>query len=185
MVYISKTLGLEEVADYWEGVVNINTYQTKRFAQNILESLNGSVQDKLISIYGWAFKKDTNDSRESASIYLAKELLLNKALLNVYDPMVHPDRIKSDILNMLLDSNIKKSNIQFYLDRLNIFQSNYEACENSNLIAICTEWDEFLEYNWEKIFDSMKKGPWVFDGRNIINTDKLKAIGFNTYSIGR
>jgi len=185
LVYISKTLGLEEVADYWEGVVNINTYQTKRFAQNILESLNGSVQDKLISIYGWAFKKDTNDSRESASIYLAKELLLNKALLNVYDPMVHPDRIKSDILNMLLDSNIKKSNIQFYLDRLNIFQSNYEACENSNLIAICTEWDEFLEYNWEKIFDSMKKGPWVFDGRNIINTDKLKAIGFNTYSIGR
>ena len=67
--------------------------------------------------------------------------------------------------------------------KLNIFQSNYEACENSNLIAICTEWDEFLKYNWETIFDSMKREPWVFDGRNIINTDKLKAIGFNTYSI--
>ena len=185
LVYISRNLGLEEVADYWEGVVNINLYQTKRFFHNILESLNGSVQDKLITIYGWAFKKDTNDSRESASIYLAKELLLNNAYVNVYDPMVQPDRIKSDILNLLNDCNIKSNSIQFYLDRLNIFQSNYEACENSNLIAICTEWDEFLKYNWETIFDSMKREPWVFDGRNIINTNKLKAIGFNTYSIGR
>jgi UDPglucose 6-dehydrogenase len=185
LVYISRNLGLDEVADYWEGVVNINLYQTNRFAHNILESLNGSVQDKLITIYGWAFKKDTNDSRESASIYLAKELLLNKALVNVYDPMVHPDRIKSDILNLLLDSDIQNSNLQFYLDRLNISQSNYEACKDSNLIAICTEWDEFLKYDWKKIFDSMKKEPWVFDGRNIINIDELKSIGFNTYSIGR
>ena len=185
LVYISRNLGLEEVADYWEGVVNVNLYQTKRFFHNILESLNGSVQDKLITIYGWAFKKDTNDSRESASIYLAKELLLNNAYVNVYDPMVQPDRIKSDILNLLNDCNINSNSIQLYLDRLNIFQSNYEACENSNLIAICTEWDEFLKYNWETIFDSMKREPWVFDGRNIINTDKLKAIGFNTYSIGR
>ena len=185
LVYISRCLGLDEVADYWESVVNINLYQTKRFAYNILESLNGSVQDKLITIYGWAFKKDTNDSRESASIYLVKELLLNNASVNVYDPMVDPDRIKSDILNLLIDSGIKDSNLQFYLDRLNIFQSNYEACKDSNLIAICTEWDEFLKYDWKKIFDSMKKEPWVFDGRNIINIDELKSIGFNTYSIGK
>ena len=105
--------------------------------------------------------------------------------MNVYDPMVHPDRIKSDILNLLLDSDIQNSNLQFYLDRLNISQSNYEACKDSNLIAICTEWDEFLKYDWKKIFDSMKKEPWVFDGRNIINIDELKSIGFNTYSIGR
>ena len=72
LVYISRYYGLNEVADYWESVVKINNYQTKRIGDKIIKALDSEKNNNVVAILGWAFKKDTNDSRESASIYLAK-----------------------------------------------------------------------------------------------------------------
>ncbi len=185
LVYLSRSLNLNEVADYWERVVSINSYQTKRFSLNIIDSLDNSIKDKLITIYGWSFKKDTNDSRESASIYLTKELLIDGALVNVYDPMVGEERIKSDISNILNTCKFKNTQIQFFLNRLKVFKSPYNASKNSNLIAVCTEWDQFLKLNWKNIFVAMKGYPKIHDGRNILDIKRLKEIGFETYSIGK
>jgi UDPglucose 6-dehydrogenase len=185
LVYISRTLGLDEVADYWESVVKINSYQTKRFANNIKESLNNSISNKLITIYGWAFKKNTNDSRESASIYLAKELLINGAIINVYDPMVESSRIQSDIISLLKEHNLEDSIILDYINRLSVYKSPYRASLNSNLIAVCTEWEDFIDYDWKKIYNNMKHPAWVFEGRNILDIKQLEQIGFQSFFIGK
>ncbi len=185
LVYLSRSLNLDEVADYWERVVSINSYQTKRFSLNIIDSLDNSIKDKLITIYGWSFKKDTNDSRESASIYLTKELLIDGALVNVYDPMVSEERIKSDISNLLNTYKFKNTQIKYFLNRLKVFKSPYDASKNSNLIAVCTEWDQFLKLNWKNIFATMQDYPKIHDGRNILDIERLKEIGFETYSIGK
>jgi UDPglucose 6-dehydrogenase len=185
LVYISRSLGLDEVADYWESVVNINSYQTKRFANNIKESLNNSISNKLITIYGWAFKKNTNDSRESASIYLAKELLINGAIVNVYDPMVESSRVQSDIINLLKEHNLEDSKIHDYINRLSVYKSPYKASLNSNLIAVCTEWEDFTDYDWKKIYNNMQHPAWVFEGRNILDIKQLEQIGFQSFFIGK
>jgi UDPglucose 6-dehydrogenase len=180
LVYISRSLGLDEVADYWERVVEINNYQTTRFSQKILSLLNYSLHNKVITILGWSFKKNTNDSRESASIYLAEKLLDKEAIINIYDPMVKDSRIISDLKNLMIDKDITK-----HLSRINIFSDPYSAINESSLLAICTEWDEFLGYDWEQIYNSMQKPAWICDGRNLLNTKELKSIGFKIYSIGK
>ena len=133
-------------------------------------------ENKTISVLGWAFKKDTNDSRESASIYLTKSLIENNVNVKVYDPMVSKENVNSDLLEM--GANINSKNLKF-------FNSPTEAIKSSSGIAICTEWDEFKNYDWKNIYNLMDDSPWVFDGRNILNIEKIKGFGFNVYSIGK
>ena len=178
LVYIAESLGLEEVAKYWQSVVDINNYQTNRFGNIILKSLYNTVSEKKITIFGWSFKKDTNDSRESAAIYLTKFLLLNKAKVSVYDPKVKKDRIVSDLVNVSLDNDIINSNL--------IINNNpNEAANNSHAIAIVTEWDEFIDLNWKEIYKILHKPAKIFDGRNILDKEEIEKIGFNLYSIGK
>ncbi len=173
LVYLCRNYGLNEVADYWEQVILINNYQTNRFSNNIINELGGNIKDKTITILGWAFKKNTNDSRESSSIYVSCKLLLEGGSLQIFDPMVKCDRIKSDIEDALQNQGLNKSRINAYLDQITICSSHLDALNGSDLVAILTEWDEFKSYNWPKI----KKNTKLFDGRNIIsNTD---------YSIGK
>lgn len=179
LVYIAKSYGLQEVADYWEQVIIINNHQKKRFASNIVKTLYNTVSGKKIAFLGWAFKKDTNDTRESAAIYVADDLLSEQANIAVYDPKVSETVIFRDL--DYLDSRKPEENRA----GLVVKTDAYEACKDAHAIAVLTEWDEFKAYDWQKIYDNMKKPAFVFDGRNILDGEKLSEIGFVFQGIGK
>ncbi|MCX2678321.1 UDP-glucose 6-dehydrogenase [Galbibacter sp. EGI 63066] len=178
LVYIAKTYGLNEVADYWEQVIIMNDYQKRRFAENIVNTLYNTVSGKKIAFLGWAFKKDTNDTRESAAIYVADDLLNEQSDIAVYDPKVKAERMYADLdyLNTRSSEENRKG--------LTVCGDPYEACQGAHAIAVLTEWDEFKDYDWKKIYNNMQKPAFVFDGRGILDKNKLKEIGFVYYKIG-
>lgn len=178
LVYIAKSYGLSEVADYWEQVIIMNDHQKRRFSNNIVQTLYNTVADKKIAFLGWAFKKDTNDTRESAAIYVANDLINEHAKIAVYDPKVSRKKILSDL--DYLETRAKEENA----NSIFTFDSPYLSCEKAHAIAVLTEWDEFVEYNWQKIYDGMQKPAFVFDGRNILNKTELEKIGFIYHAIG-
>jgi UDPglucose 6-dehydrogenase len=178
LVYIARSYGLQEVADYWEQVIIMNDHQKKRFANQMIRELYNTVNGKKISFLGWAFKKDTNDTRESAAIYVADHLLLEQANIMVYDPKVLEGQVYFDLdhLGTRTSEENKKG--------LKVINDPYEACKGAHAIAVLTEWDEFKGYDWQKIYDSMLKPAKIFDGRNLLDANKLRAIGFIVQSIG-
>ncbi|MEW5676331.1 UDP-glucose 6-dehydrogenase [Flavobacterium enshiense] len=178
LVYIAKSYGLNEVADYWEQVIIMNDHQKRRFAKNIISTLYNTVSGKKIAFLGWAFKKDTNDTRESAAIYVADDLLSEQALISVYDPKVESEQIYFD-LNYLETRSDTENTKNVVVDK-----NAYSACENAHAIAVLTEWDEFKTYDWQQIYDSMLKPAFVFDGRNLLDKTQLEKIGFIYQSIG-
>lgn len=178
LVYIARSYGLNEVANYWEQVILINDYQKQRFADNIVTSLYNTVSGKKIVFYGWAFKKDTNDTRESAAIYVADALLEEKAEIVVYDPKVSEKRIYADL--DYLNTREPTENRRL----LKVVKEPIEATKEAHAIAILTEWDEFKNYDWKCIFHSMLKPAFIFDGRRLLDTEKMNEIGFKYYKIG-
>ena len=161
LVYLCKYYGLNEVAEYWHQVVKINDYQKDRFAQKIIDHFGGDLTGKTIGILGWAFKANTNDSRESASIFIAEKLLKSGANIMIYDPMIDYNNVFKDLM-LHFGETIKSkfSNI--------VFVNNIDEMKELDAIAITTEWEEFKDYDFSK----MK----VFDGRKITES--------NFYSIG-
>ena len=184
LVYISRSYGLNEVADYWLKVIEINDYQRNRFAKNILSSLFNTVNNKIITFFGWAFKKDTNDTRESSSIYVAFKLISEGAVINIFDPKVKKERVIDDIKILCESKSFTKEKSDAFISKLNFFESPLESCQDSHAIAILTEWDEFKDYDYKKIFNVMNKPSHIFDGRKILNKIELKKIGFQSYEIG-
>ena len=178
LVYIAKSYGLNEVADYWEQVIIMNDHQKRRFSNKIVQTLYNTVSDKKIAFLGWAFKKDTNDTRESAAIYIADDLINEHAKIAVYDPKVSSKKIIDDL--NYLETRTAASNAS----SITSYQDPYEACQNAHAIAILTEWDEFNTYDWQKIYDAMQKPAFVFDGRNLLNGADLRAIGFVYQRVG-
>ena len=178
LVYIAKSYGLTEVADYWEQVIIMNDHQKKRFANKIVQTLYNTVADKKITFLGWAFKKDTNDTRESAAIYVANDLINEQAQIAVYDPKVSRKKVLADLDYLETRASDKNASA------LSSFENPYDACEGAHAIAILTEWDEFVGYDWQKIYDNMQKPAFVFDGRNILNRSVLEEIGFVYQGIG-
>ncbi len=179
LVYIARSYGLTEVADYWEQVIIMNDYQKQRFASQIIQSLFNTVSGKKIAILGWAFKKDTNDSRESAAIYVSDYLLNEQAELWIYDPKVTEEQIYADV--DYLNSRSEQENRAL----IKVVNSPYDAMKQAHAVAVMTEWDEFKEYEWDKVYDDMKKPAFIFDGRNILDNNKLKKIGFQYKGIGK
>ena len=178
LVYISKSLGLTEVADYWHQVILMNNYQRDRFVKNMIKTMYNTVSGKIISFLGWAFKKDTNDTRESAAIYVADMLIEEQATIKVYDPKVTSTQMLNDL--DYLNTRSQKDNATY----LQTNDDPYKALEGAHAVAVLTEWDEFKSYNWQAIYDSMQKPAFVFDGRNILDKQKLEAIGFVYSAIG-
>lgn len=178
LVYIAKSFGLNEVADYWEQVIIMNDHQKRRFSKNIVSTLYNTIADKKIAFLGWAFKKDTNDTRESAAIYVADDLINEQAKIAIFDPKVSYNQIICDL--NYLESRMAEQNEK----QVKTYTNPYDACKDAHAIAILTEWDEFKEYDWEKIYDSMFKPAFVFDGRNLLDGNKLKKIGFQYQAIG-
>ena len=174
LVYLCDHFGLPEVSAYWESVVKMNDWQKRRFAAKIVRTLFNSVADKKIAVFGFAFKKDTNDTRESAAISVCRDLLAEQARVVVYDPKVPADEIRRDILGAGKDD-----------PRLTIAASAYEAAEGAHGIAVVTEWDEFKKLDYAKVFTAMAKPACIFDGRNILDTKALRELGYRVYSIGK
>ena len=172
LVYLCQHFGLPEVADYWKKVIEINDWQKRRFSTRIVNSLFNTVNGKRIALLGFAFKKDTNDTRESPAIYVGRDLLEEEANLAIYDPKVAPEQINRD-----LGSEFR--------DQIKICDDPYEAVENAHAVAILTEWDQFKYLDYQKIFDKMMKPAFLFDGRSVIDRGELRDIGFRVYSIGR
>ena len=176
LVYIARSLGLDKVADYWEQILIINKHQRDRFSKKIINKIKENNLEPQVLILGWSFKKDTNDTRESAAIYVANNLLDNNIGIQIYDPKVNEEQVNFDLSN--LNPDYKKSFVNFVNEPfLNI--SDY------NLIIIMTEWDEFVGYDWKAVYSNIKKPAYIFDGRNILNIEKIKKIGFNYIGLGR
>jgi UDPglucose 6-dehydrogenase len=173
-VYLCEHFGLPEVAAYWESVVKMNDWQKHRFAARIVRSLFNTVADKKIAVLGFAFKKDTNDTRESAAISVCRDLLAEQARVVVYDPKVPAAEIKADVLGKGVDN-----------PRLTVASSAYEAADGAHALAVVTEWDEFKTLDYQKILGTMSQPASIFDGRNILDLGKLAAIGFRVHGIGR
>ncbi|AKC81877.1 UDP-glucose 6-dehydrogenase [Verrucomicrobia bacterium IMCC26134] len=173
--YLCEHFGLPEVATYWESVVKMNDWQKHRFAGNIVKTLFNTVADKRIAVLGFAFKKDTNDTRESAAIDVVRDLLVEHANVVVYDPKVPAAEILHDVSGKGVTPN----------PRLSVASSAIEACAGAHAIAIVTEWDEFKTLDYAKIFAGMQKPAFIFDGRNITNLAKLREIGFRAFGIGK
>jgi UDPglucose 6-dehydrogenase len=178
LVYIAKSFGLEEVADYWEQVIIMNDHQKRRFATNIVRTLYNTVSGKKIAMLGWAFKKDTNDTRESAAIYVSDYLLNEQAEIVVYDPKVKAEQVYADL--DYLNTRSESENRQ----RVTVVNTPYEATQEAHAVAIMTEWDEFRELNWEEIYENMLKPAFLFDGRRLLERETKEEIGFEFYAIG-
>ena len=178
LVYISRSLGLTEVANYWEQVIITNDHQKRRFAANMVSTMYNTVAGKKIAFLGWAFKKDTNDTRESAAIYVADYLLNEQGEIVVYDPKVTEEQIYAD-LDYLGNRNEEENR-----KLLKVVKQPYQACKNAHAIAVLTEWDEFQTYEWNQIFECMLKPAFIFDGRRLLNKAIIEETGFKYFAIG-
>jgi len=176
LVYLSECLNLPEVADYWLQIIEMNNFQKRRFALRIIECLFNTITAKKIAILGFAFKKNTGDTRESPAILVCKYLLEEGAKLCIYDPKVPKRQIYSDLRSAERPDDEKL---------IEVTDSPYGATEGAHAIVFCTEWDEFTELDFKKMYEQMLKPAFVFDGRNIVNVEELQSIGFHVETIGR
>ncbi|MDG1872610.1 MAG: UDP-glucose 6-dehydrogenase [Mariniblastus sp.] len=187
LVYLCEHFGLPEVAEYWYQVVRMNDFQKRRFSTRIVRHMFNTVSDKKIAMLGFAFKKDTNDTRESAAIYVCRDLIQERARVTIYDPKVNLEQIRHDLKTLMAngqgelsahDRNLIDNNVR-------IAHSAEEAAQNAHAIALMTEWEEFTKVDFEQIYTSMKKPAFLFDGRNLLDRDMLMDIGFEVHSIGK
>uniref|UniRef100_A0A671E2V0 UDP-glucose 6-dehydrogenase n=1 Tax=Rhinolophus ferrumequinum TaxID=59479 RepID=A0A671E2V0_RHIFE len=181
LVYLCEALNLPEVAHYWQQVIDINDYQRRRFASRIIDSLFNTVTDKKIAILGFAFKKDTGDTRESSSIYVSKYLMDEGAHLHIYDPKVPREQIVVDLSHPGVSEDDQVSRL------VTISKDPYEACDGAHAVVICTEWDMFKELDYERIHKKMLKPAFIFDGRRVLDGlhNELQTIGFQIETIGK
>lgn len=179
LVYLCQSMGLNDVAEYFNWVVRMNDLQKERFVSRIIHGLFNTVTGKRIALLGFAFKKDTGDTRESASIEICRRLIEEKAEVAIYDPKVEHSQIWLD-LNYV--TGLQKNE----LERLVKIEASVEdAARSAHALVIATEWDEFKKANYEKIYENMSKPAFLFDGRNVINRAEMNKIGFVTYCIGK
>ncbi len=170
LVYICRQHGLAEVAAYWEAVVAMNDHQQDRFVARMISEMFNTVAGKRIAIFGFAFKADTGDTRESPAIRVCRHLLEERAEVCITDPKA--------LDNAARDLGPDTPGVVHA-------QDPYKAAEGAHAIAVMTEWKDFQALDYQRIYDSMEKPAFVFDGRNILDHAKLHKIGFNVYPIGK
>jgi UDPglucose 6-dehydrogenase len=174
LVYLCEQFGLPEVAAYWDGVVRMNDWQKRRFSARILKALYNTAAGKKVALLGFAFKKDTNDTRESPAIAVCRDLLAEQAHVMVYDPKVPAEEIHRDVVGAGREEA-----------RLSVACSAYEAAQGAHVLVVVTEWDEFKTLDFARIYAAMAKPAYVFDGRNLLDLEELTALGFRTFGIGK
>ncbi|KAI9209152.1 UDP-glucose/GDP-mannose dehydrogenase family, NAD binding domain-containing protein [Polychytrium aggregatum] len=179
LVYLSESLNLPEVAAYWQQVVIMNEYQKSRFAARVVKKLFNTITNKKIAVLGFAFKKNTGDTRESAAISLIKYFIQENANIHIYDPKVSVEQIEEDLIYPGIATP------EQYAKRINIHQDAYSAAQDADAVIIVTEWDEFKTLDYSRVYENMNKPAFIFDGRLILNHKELKAIGFEVEVIGK
>ena len=181
LVYLCQYYGLVEVANFWKSVVDINSWQKDRISNIIVKNLFGTIAGKKLGIFGFSFKANTNDTRESPAIEICKSLLDEGAILQIYDPKVSFDSIKKDLSTIGEDSIPKNDNYGHWI----FSRKSLEAAKDTDAIIILTDWDEFKTYNWEEIYELMRIPAWIFDTRNVIESPKhIRSLGFNLWQLG-
>merc|ERR1711976_529841 len=176
LVYICEQFGLNEVAAYWQQVVDMNEYQKKTFTQRIIHTLFNTVTNKKICVFGFAFKKDTGDVRETPAVTVCNMLMEDGANVHVYDPKV----LREDAIREFEDHgmNVKDSRFHFC-------NSPLEAADGAHAIVVLTEWDEFKLYNYKEFHEKMLKPAFLFDGRNMLDHAELEMIGYEVHTLGK
>ena len=185
LVYLSEHYGLTEVAKFWEEVVNINRWNQSRISKIVVEKLFGSIAQKKIVILGFAFKANTNDTRESAAIQICKDLINEGAELIIHDPKVNPLQIQNDLqIEPLSKRNVE--NITLINNKTGNwrFSKNLDIFENAHAVLVLTEWDEYKNIKWENVIKKMVKPAWVFDSRSIVNVELVKKAGLHLWRLG-
>ena len=187
LVYLCEHFGLREVAAYWEQVVAMNDYQKRRFSERIVKTMFNTVSDKKIAIWGFAFKKDTNDTRESAAIHVCRDLLNERARLVIYDPRVGESQIRGDLHEVFADSNgvVSERDNKLIETNVTVVKNVYASVERAHAVAVMTEWDEFKKLDVSKVYGLMHRPAFVFDGRNVLDRDAYATQGFEIHSIGK
>lgn len=179
LVYLCESFGLPEVAHYFHQVVKMNDLQKERFVSRIIHGLFNTITGKKIALLGFAFKKDTGDTRESAAIEICRRFIEEKAQIAIYDPKVESDQIWMDLNYACM---MDRTEIEKYVT---IHSTAMSACENAHALVVVTEWDEFNSLDYSEVFETMTKPSFVFDGRNILDHAALRKIGFVVYAIGK
>eukprot|EP01012_Entosiphon_sulcatum_P049365 TRINITY_DN67964_c0_g1_i1.p1 TRINITY_DN67964_c0_g1~~TRINITY_DN67964_c0_g1_i1.p1 ORF type:complete len:485 (-),score=102.67 TRINITY_DN67964_c0_g1_i1:103-1530(-) len=182
LVYLCGSLGLKEVADYWQSVVDMNNYQKRRFAEKIVSTMFDTVTSKKIAIFGFAFKKDTGDTRESPAIFVCQQLLEDGANLHIFDPKVPHETIIED-LEYVAEGD--QHQLQSIKKNLKLEEDPYAAAYGAHAVVVLTEWDVFKELDYNRIFEGMTKPAFLFDGRGFLNHKQLQDIGFDVFAIGK
>jgi UDPglucose 6-dehydrogenase len=170
LAYLCEFYGLHEVSAYWKSVVDMNEWQESRFVSRMLENMFNTIAGKRIAVFGFAFKADTGDTRESPAHHVVRDLLDERALPIITDPKAIPEA-KRDLADVL-------DKVQFEADP-------YAAAKGAHAIAICTEWKQFCDLDWKRIYDGMEKPAFVFDGRNLVDAPALRDMGFRVFQTGR
>lgn len=179
LVYLCESMGLADVAEYFHQVVKMNELQKERFVSRIIHGLFNTVTGKRIALLGFAFKKDTGDTRESASIEICKRFIEEKAQVAIYDPKVEESQIWMDLTYAC---KMERTEVEKYVT---ICPDAITACQDAHAMAIATEWDEFKELDYNEVYEAMTKPSFVFDGRNVLDHEELRKIGFIVYAIGK
>ena len=186
LVYVCESVGLSSVAEYWASVVTMNDYQKQRFVERVISAMFNTVKGKRVAIYGFAFKKDTGDTRETPAIDVCKGLMEDGADLYIYDPKVEERQVRLDLATPKFEwDHPSRSHAPIDEKMIKVSKDPIEAAVGAHAICVLTEWDEFKDYDYQKIYDQMQKPAFLFDGRNILDHDKLRKIGFVVYALGK
>ncbi len=186
LVYLSEYFGLKEVANFWNSVVTFNTWHQHRISRLITKKLFGTLSGKKIVVLGFAFKSNTNDTRESAAIQICKNLIEEGAALFIHDPRVNYEQIAKDLnLKPLFlsekDEKAKLQSLGGYWDNL---ESLENAFEQADAVLVLTEWAEYKKIDWKDVSNKMRKPSWLFDSRSIIDPKKVENTNINFWRIG-
>jgi UDPglucose 6-dehydrogenase len=178
LTYLCESFGLPDVAEYWRQVIRMNDWQKSRFVEKIVRTLFNTVSGKRIAVLGFAFKKDTNDTRESPAISVCRDLLLEHAQIALYDPQVDRDAVVADLLAVGVPQSVLD-------EQLEVSETPYQAANSAHALAVLTEWDEFRDLDLKRIHGLMLKPAFLFDGRGVLPSDSLVKLGFSPFTIGK
>ena len=179
LVYLSRHFGLPEVADYWESVVQLNTWQQHRISRLVVEKLFGTVTGKRLAVLGFAFKADTNDTREAPAIRICADLLEEGAQLAIHDPKVETAQMARD-LNQNEAAQLDAGGTGSW-QRLESIEA---AVAGADAVLILTEWDQYRQLNWADLAARMRRPAWLFDARAVADPAQVKAAGVSLWRVG-
>ena len=185
LAYLAEYFGLEDVARYWEGVVNFNIWHQSRISKIIVEKLFGTISQKRIVILGFAFKANTNDTRESASIKICKDLIEEGADLIIHDPKVTQNQIEKELKINSLFNNSEETDLS-PKNKLGQwrFSETYDVFDNAHAAVILTEWEDYKNIDWLVESKKMVRPAWIFDSRSIVNPQEITKAGLNLWRLG-